>query len=129
MKVGVKVGFAVVSALCSASIFAAWGAIVVSDEQGEAADDTYYATWTDAPTEAEAVSRAMSTCRADFRAGGLSASGCRVVTTFKRCGAYAVNKKGFGVGASNLLSGAEKMALDQCARRDCQVVVSLCNSD
>jgi hypothetical protein len=129
MKIFPKIALTLCAALCSASVLAAWGAIVVNDTRDDDADDTYYTTWIDAPSEAEATSRAMSACRADYREVGLSASGCRTVATFRRCAAYAVNRTQFGAGTSSLLSSAERDALGMCGRRDCKLVISLCNSD
>ena len=51
---------------------------------------------------------------------------CRVVVRFDTCGAYASSKKYFGIGWGTSKKAAARMAMEQCARDSCKVIVAEC---
>ena len=99
----------------------AWGAIAVDDEVGQQADDVGWGFSTGHDTEAEARRGAMAECR---KSGN---DKCKVVLTFKACGAYAASRRYYGVGEGSTKERAEQTAVQLCGRAACAVVISECD--
>jgi hypothetical protein len=98
-----------------------WGAIAVDDEYDRHADDVGFGYSSGHASEAAARAAAVREChRSDNE-------DCRVVLTFRTCGAYAVSRRHFGVGEGWSVRQAERAALDTCAVSSCRVVVSDCD--
>ena len=108
-------------AVASATAALAWGAIAVDDEVGQQADDVGYGFSTGHDTEGEARRGAMAECR---KSGNNS---CKVVLTFKACGAYAASRRYYGVGEGSTKERAEQTAVQLCGRAACAVVISECD--
>jgi hypothetical protein len=98
----------------------AWGAIAVDDEPGQEPDDVGYGIVTGAATKAQAGADARSACREAQN------EDCKLVLTFRKCGAYAASPATFAVGAATTLKAAEQRALAGCAATDCRIVASDC---
>lgn len=97
----------------------AWaiGAIAVDDEAGNR--EVGYGFVTGYDSKEEAYKAAMAECR---NAGN---TGCRTVSWFEKCGAYAVSKNYYGAGWGATQKAAEKMALEACGG-GCSISVSEC---
>jgi hypothetical protein len=98
-----------------------WGAIAVDDAIDTHPDDVGYGFSTGHNSEAAAASGALDECK---DAGNES---CKVVLTFKACGAYATSKRKFGVGEGSTKQRAEQAALIMCGQQSCQVVSAECD--
>lgn len=101
-----------------AAAFAA-GAIAVDDDEGDAIKDIGYGVSTNEANRDAAGQAAMRKCRAEGN------KNCKLVVRFDQCGAYAANKKSYGVGWGSSEGAAKRMALDQCGG-NCRIVVSDC---
>ena len=97
------------------------GAIAVDDYYDEDPTEAGYGIATDYRTAREASAEALNACMSEQN------SDCKVVLTFKKCGAYAASRGGYGVAAANTLAQAEKNAMRQCRDPDCIVVASDCS--
>jgi hypothetical protein len=97
-----------------------WGAICVDDSFGDEPSGVGYGFATEASSRQQASAGAMDACKSEGN------EECKVVLTFKGCGAYASSKANFGVGTGANLQAAEKSALSACDGSDCMVVVSGC---
>jgi hypothetical protein len=106
--------------LASTAAALSWGAIAVDDSYGEEAAGAGYGFATEFGSQREAAAGAMDACQSEDN------SDCKVVFTFKGCGAYAASRVNFGVGSATTLAAAEKRALADCDGPDCIVVVSDC---
>ncbi|HVG50404.1 MAG TPA: DUF4189 domain-containing protein [Xanthobacteraceae bacterium] len=100
----------------------AFGAIAVDDYYDEDPSEAGYGIATDYRNAREASIAAMEACKTE------PTSECKVVLTFRKCGAYAASRGGYGAAASNTLKQAEQRALRQCRDPDCIVVASDCSS-
>jgi hypothetical protein len=107
------------SLICAPALSFAAGAIAVDDDEGDAIKDIGYGIATDEPSREAAAEAAMRKCRATGN------KGCKVVVRFDKCGAYAADRKSYGVGWGNSEGAAKKRALDQCGD-SCKIVVSDC---
>jgi len=97
------------------------GAIAVDDYYDEDPSESGYGIATEYLTTREASAAALDACKSEQN------SDCKVVLTFKKCGAYAASQGGYGVGSANTREAAEKRALRQCGDANCIVVVSDCD--
>ena len=97
-----------------------WGAIAVDDSYGEEPSGAGYGFATEFANQREAAAGAMEACQSEGN------SDCKVVLTFKTCGAYAASRTDYGLGTGANLGTAEKRALAACNGSDCIVVVSDC---
>lgn len=95
-----------------------WGAIATEPVTGDT--DPYYGIG-GGNSQAEAEENAQSFCR---EAG---AKHCVVRVAYTQCGAYAVTTSGFGTGTGPTKKTAEKIALNACNGKNCNVVASDCN--
>ena len=77
----------------------------------------------EAETERDAVNNAMRFCR---QSGGKA---CKVVLTFRQCGAYAHSRNATGTGVGKTKKAAETAALEACKDSRCQIVTSDCNEE
>jgi hypothetical protein len=77
----------------------------------------------EAETEREAANHAMRFCR---QSGGKT---CKVVLTFRQCGAYAHARNATGTGTGKTKKAAETAALAACKDSGCQIVTSDCNEE
>lgn len=107
-------------ALASTGAALSWGAICVDDSFGDEPSGVGYGFATEASSRAEATIGAMDACKSEGN------EDCKVVLTFKGCGAYAASTANYGVGTGANLGTAEKRAMAQCNGPDCVVVVSGC---
>jgi hypothetical protein len=107
--------------IVSAGSALAVGAIAVDDYYDEDPSEAGYGIATEYRTVREASAAALDACSSEQN------SDCKVVLTFKKCGAYAASTGGYGVAATNTLAEAEKRALRQCGDANCIVVVSDCS--
>jgi hypothetical protein len=98
----------------------AWGAIAVDDEPGQEPDDVGYGIVTGSATKRQAGAVAMSACREAQN------EDCKLVLTFRKCGAYAASRATFAVGTATSVKAAEQRALAGCAAPDCRIVASDC---
>ncbi|HZP78169.1 MAG TPA: DUF4189 domain-containing protein [Pseudolabrys sp.] len=98
----------------------AWGAIAVDDEEGRHHDDVGYGASSGHNSEAAAKAGALRECR---RHGN---EDCRVIVTFRHCGAYAVAGRHYGYGEATTLASARRDALEHCGGGACKIVVSHC---
>ena len=110
--------FALAFACLPAVAFAA-GAIAVDDDEGDAIKDIGYGIATNESSRASAGEAAMRNCRKEGN------KNCKLVVRFDQCGAYAANKKSYGVGWGTSEGAPKRMALDQCGG-GCRVVISDC---
>ena len=97
----------------------ATGAIAVDDEQGDEEPGYGIAVGKDGKDAAQRA--ALSECR---KAGNKN---CKSMVWFEGCGAYASSTSYYGVGYGKTLKAAEKMALDACGKKSCEVKVSDCD--
>jgi hypothetical protein len=95
-----------------------WGAISVDLAKAER-DPSYGIGGGD--SEDEAVGNAQKFCK---EAGG---SMCKMVVTYRQCGAYAASHTGGGWGREATKKTAEAKAISGCDADDCKLVVSDCN--
>ncbi len=93
------------------------GAIAVDDEEGES--DPGYGIVTGYATRDEAGKEALAECKKQGN------KNCKVVVRFDKCGAYAANKKSYGIGFGGTVQAARTKALDECGG-GCKVIVSDC---
>lgn len=100
------------------SVAFAIGAIAVDDEAGD--HDAGYGLAVGHDSKEEAMSAAMKLCK---DAGN---TGCRVVSWFETCGAYAASEDTFGPGWGKDASSAQKMAMTKCGDSDCRIIVTEC---
>ena len=107
------------SLVCLPAIAFAAGAIAVDDDEGDAIKDIGYGVSTNESSRDAAGQAAMRKCRAEGN------KRCKLVVRFDQCGAYAADKKSYGVGWGNSEGAAKRMALDQCGS-GCRIVVSDC---
>lgn len=119
MGAAVLLALAVVAAAPGAA--RAWGAIAVEDERGMAADDVGYGVSVDHDNEDAARAAAMRECR---RSDNVD---CRVVLTFRACGAYASSRRHSGVGEGSTKERARRAAIDACGHDRCDIVVAECD--
>ena len=108
-------------AIASTGSVLAVGAIAVDDYYDEDPSEAGYGIATEYRTNCEASTAALDACKSEQN------SDCKVVLTFKKCGAYAASQGGYGVGSANTREAAEKRALRQCGDANCIVVVSDCD--
>ena len=108
-------------AISSAGSALAVGAIAVDDYYDEDPSEAGYGIATEYRTNREASAAALEACKSEQN------SDCKVVLTFKKCGAYAASQGGYGVASANTLPEAEKHALRQCGDANCIVVISDCS--
>ena len=94
------------------------GAIAIDDVVGE--DEPGFGYSTGYNDQASAEKRALQECRKHGNGN------CKVMVWYATCGAYAASSKYYGIGWGVTRQIAEKQALDQCARRSCQIKVSQC---
>ncbi|HWW49375.1 MAG TPA: DUF4189 domain-containing protein [Xanthobacteraceae bacterium] len=113
------------AAVCCAVSSGAWaaGAIAVDDEEGTSARDAGYGIAVGKKTREDAAAAAMEACREE---GNKS---CRVAVRFDVCGAYAANKKVYGVGWGDTEAAAKRKAMDECGETSCKIVISGCDDD
>jgi hypothetical protein len=97
------------------------GAIAVDDSVGESASETGYGFATGEDTREDAAREALKQCRAHGNRD------CKVVVRFDKCGAYANNRRVYGVGWGRTLAEASNMALDKCGAGNCRIVVADCD--
>ena len=97
----------------------AWGAIAVDDEQGTHPDDVGYGFSSGHNSAAAARSGAMAECRKQGN------TGCKVVLTFARCGAYAASHRHYGIAEGTSATAAGRDAVAACGA-GCKVVVGEC---
>ncbi len=116
-----RIFFAATLLTAMAATALANGAIAVDDYYDEDPSEAGYGIATDYPSPRGAAAAAMDACKSEQN------SDCKIVLTFKKCGAYAASRGGYGVGAANKLADAEKLALRQCRDPDCIVVASDCS--
>ena len=97
----------------------AWGAIAIDLTQ-----QTKDPSWGvgGGGSEGEAVENATKFCR---EAGGKA--GCKIVVTYRQCGAFASNGREAGWGKAPTKMDAENSALKTCGQNNCSVVTSDCN--
>lgn len=105
----------------SISAALAVGAIAVDDYYDEDPSEAGYGIATEYRNVGEASAAALEACQSEQN------SDCKVVLTFKKCGAYAASAGGYGVASANTLADAEKRALRQCGDANCVVVISDCD--
>ena len=108
-------------ALALAGAAFGWGAIAVDDAIDTHPDDVGYGFSTGHNSEAAAASGALEECK------GAGNDSCKVILTFKACGAYATSKRKFGVGEGSTKERAEQAALIMCGQQSCQVVSAECD--
>jgi hypothetical protein len=94
------------------------GAIAVDDEEGET--DPGYGVVVGASSREAAAREALAECKKQGN------KNCKVVARFDQCGAYAGNKKYFGVGWGRSIDAARTMAMNECGQRSCKVIVAEC---
>lgn len=94
------------------------GAIAVDDKRGET--EPGYGFALNKSSREEASRAALRECREHDN------EDCRVVVRFDTCGAYAASSKFYGVGWGETRREAENMALDQCEKKTCEVIVAKC---
>lgn len=94
------------------------GAIAVDDEEGES--DPGYGVVTGYATRDEAGKEALAECK---KQGNKS---CKVVVRFDKCGAYAANKKNYGIGYGATASAARTKAMEECGASSCKIIVAEC---
>lgn len=107
--------------IVSAGVALAVGAIAVDDYYDEDPSEAGYGIATEYRTAREASAAALDACQSEQN------SDCKVVLTFKKCGAYAASMGGYGVASASTLAEAEKRALRQCGDANCIVVISDCS--
>jgi hypothetical protein len=95
-----------------------WGALAVDITDRELPGGSG-----EAGTEREAINNAMKYCRQD---GGKA---CKLVLTFRKCGAYAHFRSDGATGMGETKRAAESAALAACKDNRCKIVVSECNDD
>jgi hypothetical protein len=108
-------------AVASGGSALAIGAIAVDDYYDEDPSEAGYGIATEYRSAREASAAALDACTSEQN------SDCKVVLTFKKCGAYAASQGGYGVGSASTRQAAEKRALRQCGDANCIVVVSDCD--
>jgi hypothetical protein len=96
-----------------------WDSIAVDDQRGSRGSDAGYGVGT-ANTSAGAQREAMAACR---DAGN---DDCKIVLTYRTCGAYASSRSKYGTGAGRTESLARRNALASCGNGHCELVVSDC---
>lgn len=97
------------------------GAIAVDDNVGE--KDPGYGYSLNKDSRDEAGRSALRQCKE------YGNDDCRVVVRFDTCGAYAASRKVFGIGWGTTKKAAVRMAMDQCERDSCKVIVAECEDD
>jgi hypothetical protein len=107
-------------ALVSSGAAWSWGAIAVDDSFGDEPSGVGYGFATEASSRQEANAGAIDACKSEGN------TECKVVLTFKACGAYAASHTNYGIAAGASLGTAEKRALASCDGPDCIVVISGC---
>lgn len=98
----------------------AFGAIAVDDVARAKDGKSGLSLIVAAPSQAEAERLALAECKK----GGNRF--CRLMVSFETCGAYAVSRSYFGVGAGQSVAEAERVAIEHCGNRNCTIVVSRC---
>jgi hypothetical protein len=107
-------------ALASSGAAWSWGAIAVDDSYGDEPSGVGYGFATEASSRQEASTGALEVCRSEGN------TECKVMLTFKTCGAYAASHTRYGTAVGATLTAAEKRALTECDGADCIIVVSGC---
>lgn len=113
-----------VALLCTLALTSsvwAWGAIAVDDEAGTHPDDVGYGFSTGHNSEAAARSGALAECRKQGN------SDCKVILTFRKCGAYATSHRYYGVAQGSSATEAQREAIAGCGQSSCKVVVVECD--
>lgn len=118
MKRNMWTALAMVCALASPMASMAAGAIAVDDHRGET--DPGYGFSLGNGSREEAARDAMRQCRQNDN------DDCKVVVRFDSCGAYATSSKYYGVGWGESRREAERMALADCGRSSCAVIIAKC---
>ena len=107
--------------IASAGTALAFGAIAVDDYYDEDPSEAGYGIATEYRNARDASIAALDACKTD------PTSDCKVVLTFRKCGAYAASRGGYGVAAANTIKQAEDRAVRQCRDPGCMVVASDCS--
>jgi hypothetical protein len=113
---------AVILAAGSAPAFArtgTWDSIAVDDQRGSTGSDAGYGVGT-ANTSRGAQREAMQACE---DAGN---DDCKIVLTYRTCGAYASSRTKYGTGTGRTESQARRNALASCGNSNCELTVSDC---
>jgi len=92
------------------------GAIAVDDDASTSVRDVGYGIGF-GETREDAVRIALHQCRV---AGH---ENCKVKVRFDKCGAYAASANYYGIGTGTTLARAESMAIEECGRSWCRVVI------
>jgi hypothetical protein len=100
---------------------AAAGAIAVDDPPGKRPGEVRalgVAVGEANPVAARA--KALTMCR---KQGGIS---CKLVLSFRGCGAYATSPARYGVGMGGSILVAERGAMRNCGNQQCQIIAAKC---
>jgi hypothetical protein len=98
---------------------ARFDAIAVSDARGVAAGEAGYGVG-QGDTEDQADIGAMHACKTHHN------TNCKLLLTYRMCGAYASSANHAGTGTGETAQIARGGALDSCGRATCKVVVADC---
>ena len=97
-------------------------AIAIDDDRSTASGDAGWGTG-EGDTVAAAKKMALENCAKEGN------KHCKVMLTYKKCGAYASSANYYGTGTGATKAAAKEDAMKNCGHNGCKVAVSDCVGD